>query len=185
MLTVATVAWIVAPQETTKTKTKPVRKRWFVMATINQVCDYIILACQEGGERLNLLKLQKLLYYAQAWNLAINEKPLFAGKFQAWVHGPVNREIYVRFAGAKSLYSAVDQTDMTEGFTLDNISPEDRQHIDNVLEVYAPFSGSDLEAQTHSEDPWIRARGACKPTERCETELDEAFMASYYKQRLN
>ena len=185
MLTVATVARMAASHETSKTKTKPVRKRWFVMATINQVCDYIILACQEGGERLNLLKLQKLLYYAQAWNLAINGKPLFAGKFQAWVHGPVNREIYNRFSGAKSLYSAVDQADMTEGFTLDNISPDDRQHIDNVLEVYAPFSGSDLEAQTHSEDPWIRARGTCKPTERCENELDEAFMASYYKQRLN
>jgi uncharacterized phage-associated protein len=155
------------------------------MANIHQVCDYIILACQEGGERLNLLKLQKLLYYAQAWNLALNDKTLFAGKFQAWVHGPVNREIYDRFAGAKSLYSAVDKSDIPEGFSLECMSAEDRQHIDNVLEVYASFSGSDLEAQTHSEDPWIRARGTCKSTDRCETELDETFMASYYKQRLN
>lgn len=155
------------------------------MATINQVCDYIILMCQEGGERLNLLKLQKLLYYTQAWNLAFSEKPLFDGKFQAWVHGPVNREIYTRFAGLKSLYSAVDETDISAGFSPDQISPEERLHIDNVLEIYAPFSGSDLEAQTHSEEPWIRARGSCKPTERCETELDEAFMGEYYKQRLN
>jgi uncharacterized phage-associated protein len=154
------------------------------MATINQTCDYIILMCQEGGEKLSLLKLQKLLYYTQAWNLAFSEKPLFAGKFQAWVHGPVNREIYDRFVGAKSLYSEVDRSDITQGFDPEQISPEERLHIDNVLEVYAPFSGSDLEAQTHSEEPWIAARGSCRPTERCEDELDEALMGSFYRQRL-
>jgi uncharacterized phage-associated protein len=146
------------------------------MATINQVCDYIILMCRSGGEQLNVLKLQKLLYYVQAWNLAFTGKPLFDGKFQAWVHGPVNREIFDRFAATKSLYAAVEEADITA---------EERLHIDNVLEIYAPFSGSDLEAQAHAEEPWIRARKNCRPTERCAVELDEALMGEYYKKRLN
>lgn len=154
------------------------------MATVNQVCDYIILMCQTGGERLNLLKLQKLLYYVQAWSLAFSGKPLFDGKFQAWVHGPVNREIYDRFAATKTLYSAIDESDMTPDFDPDTISKEDRLHIDNVLEVYAPLSGSDLEAQAHNEEPWIEARKGFRPTQRCEKELDENLMAAYYQKRI-
>jgi uncharacterized phage-associated protein len=154
------------------------------MPTINTVCDYIILMCRSGGEHLNLLKLQKLLYYAQAWNLAFFEKPLFDGKFQAWVHGPVNREIYDRFSNAKTLYSEVDVTDITPDFDPEKIPEDVRLHINNVLEVYAPFSGSDLEAQAHDEEPWIIARGDCRPTQRCENELDERLMGEYYRKRL-
>jgi uncharacterized phage-associated protein len=154
------------------------------MATVNQVCDYIILMCRSGGERLNVLKLQKLLYYVQAWSLAFSGKPLFDGKFQAWVHGPVNREIYARFAGTKTLYSAIDESDITPNFDPNVISPEDRLHIDNVLEVYAPLSGSDLEAQAHGEEPWIDARKGCRPTQRCENELNEGLMAEFYQKRI-
>jgi uncharacterized phage-associated protein len=155
------------------------------MAHIDDVCDYIILQCRTGNADLNLLKLQKLLYYVQAWSLAFTGKTLFDGKFQAWVHGPVNRYIYDRFADTKSLYSAVEQTDMRPNFDPDqSLSSEERLHIDNVLEVYAPFSGSDLEAQAHTEEPWVRARTGYRPTQRCECELDEALMAEYYRKRV-
>jgi len=157
-----------------------------VMATVNDVCDYIILMCCSGGENLNLLKLQKLLYYVQAWSLAFEERPLFEGKFQAWVHGPVNRDIFNRFAGEKTLYSPIDEGDITPGFNPETaLSADDRLHIDNVLEVYAKFSGSELEAQAHIEEPWIRARGGCSPTSRCETELDEKFVGEYYRARIS
>lgn len=154
------------------------------MANINQVCDYIILMCCTGGEQLNLLKLQKLLYYVQAWHLAFKRTPLFEGKFQAWVHGPVNREIYDRFSREKTLYSPVDASNLTSNFDPSSIVEEDRLFIDNVLEVYAPFTGSALEAQAHGEEPWIQARGSCRPSERCERELDENVMAAYYRKRL-
>jgi uncharacterized phage-associated protein len=156
----------------------------FLVANVNQVCDYIILTCSDAGEQINLLKLQKLLYYSQAWSLAFTGTPLFDGKFQAWVHGPVNRAIYDRFVGAKTLYSALSKSDIAEGFDPNVLSPDEQLHIQNVLEVYAPFSGSDLEAQAHSEEPWMRARGACLPAERCETDLDENLMMSYYRGRL-
>jgi uncharacterized phage-associated protein len=155
------------------------------MANINNVCDYIIMMCKSGGEQLNLLKLQKLLYYVQAWSLAFTGKPFFNGKFQAWVHGPVNREIYQRFSGTKTLYSTVDESDMQPDFNPEtSLSAEDRLHIDNVLEVYASYSGSELEAEAHGEEPWIKARGNCRPSERCESELDEELMKKFYASRL-
>ena len=152
--------------------------------TIDDAADYIILRLVSGGERVNLLKLQKLVYYAQAWNLAIREQPLFDAKFQAWVHGPVSRKLYDRFAESKSLYSPVSETDLQAGFSPDRISPADRAHIDAVMEVYAPFSGSQLEEMTHQELPWQSARRGFEPSQRCEIEMDESLMTTYYSQRL-
>ena len=39
-------------------------------------------------------KLQKLCYYAQAWNLVFNGQKMFNGEFEAWVHEPVNRSLW-------------------------------------------------------------------------------------------
>ncbi|MES1173555.1 MAG: type II toxin-antitoxin system antitoxin SocA domain-containing protein, partial [Myxococcales bacterium] len=57
--------------------------------TVHDVCDYTIVKCSDAGEPLSALKLQKLVYYAQAWYLAFAGVPLFHGTFEAWVHGPV------------------------------------------------------------------------------------------------
>lgn len=151
---------------------------------LNDVCDYIIVKTTEGGEALNLLKLQKLVYYVQAWHLAFHNRPLFDGKFQAWVHGPVSRALYARFAGDKSLYSPVGPEDVRPGFNPDLINAEDRAHIDAVLELYAPLTGSQLEEMTHREAPWQEARRGFAPSARCENEISEASMASYYAKRL-
>ena len=151
---------------------------------INSACDYIVLKVKQAGESLNLLKLQKLLYYAQAWHLAFYGERLFVGKFQAWIHGPVNREIYDRFVGSKSLYSEVNEEDIEAGFNIEAVPEEQRNHIDRVLEVYAKFRGSQLEEMSHGETPWIEARMGYRPTERCENEINEESMRRYYANRV-
>ncbi len=154
------------------------------MMTLNDCTNYIITkTCDDGG--LSVLKLQKLVYYAQAWHLAFNGTPLFAGKFEAWVHGPVNRELYKRFAASKQLYSAVTRADVGDGFKTELLNVEDRRHIDNVLETYAGLSGTQLEELTHSEAPWRSARGDLPLSERCEKEIDELEMGNYYRARLS
>ena len=69
------------------------------MNSIHDITDYIILRVKSEDRFASLinLKLQKLLYYVQAWSYGINKKPMFDGEFEAWIHGPVNREIYNRF----------------------------------------------------------------------------------------
>ena len=69
------------------------------MNSINDIADYVILAAKADDNDISLsnLKLQKLLFYIQAWSYGINKKPLFQGDFQAWVHGPVNVEIFKTF----------------------------------------------------------------------------------------
>lgn len=153
-------------------------------ARIDDVVDYIVVKLDEARANLTILKLQKLLYYVQAWRLALRDQTLFDGKFQAWVHGPVNRQVYDRFASKYTMYAALRREDVRVGFDADALSPAIRAHIDEVLEAYANYSGSQLERMTHDEAPWIEARGDKGPAERCERELDEATMASYFKQEL-
>ena len=154
------------------------------MATVNQVVDYIVVKVDEANASLNLLKLQKLLYYIQAWALATTGKPVFSNKFQAWVHGPVCREVYDRFRETHSLY---DQVTVTDGIraSASDLDLATREHVDEVLEAYAGLSGSQLEAMTHREQPWIQARGNRNPAERCEVEIDERVMADFYAKLLN
>lgn len=155
------------------------------MLDINKICDYIIFRLRaEGNGDLSHLKLQKLLYYVQAWYLAFENKPLFDGKFQAWIHGPVNRKIYNRFKDTKYIYSTINTSDIIEKDIVDKLEPSVKEHIDIVLEVYAGFSDTTLELKTHCEQPWIDARSGFQSFERCEVELLEDTMRDYYKARL-
>ena len=151
---------------------------------INQAGDYIILKLTEAGEELNHLKLQKLLYYAQAWYLAFYGKQLFYEDFQAWIHGPINRTLYDRFASTKSLYSDIERDDISPEFELKSLSEQDRNHLDTILETYAKFSGVQLEEMTHKETPWIEARKGYRSSQRCEEPINCEVMRDYYVARL-
>lgn len=151
---------------------------------IQDVTDYLIGAFADEPGNLTVLKLQKLLYYVQAWHLATKGAPLFEGKFQAWVHGPVNRQVYDRFKDTHGLYSPVTAASIRGEFERNAISGEPRAHIDEIVEAYGRFTGTQLEDMTHDERPWIEARGGRKDYERCETEIDERTMSVYYQSLL-
>lgn len=156
------------------------------MKDINNICDYVIFRITgEGNGSLSHLKLQKLLYYIQSWHLAFEKDPLFKGKFQAWIHGPVNREIYNRFKDTKYMYSSINLKDIQQqDLSFSTIEQNKKDHIDSVLEVYAPFSDVQLENMTHNEKPWIEAREGYEPFQRCEEEIDEKTMHHYYASRV-
>jgi len=50
---------------------------------------FINRADRLAGDDMTHLKLQKLIYFAQAWHLANTGEPLFREDMQAWTHGPV------------------------------------------------------------------------------------------------
>ena len=63
--------------------------------SVNTTCDLVIADLLDANTELTVLKVQKLLYYCQAWHMAFYDgRRLFDGPFEAWVHGPVNRTIY-------------------------------------------------------------------------------------------
>ena len=147
---------------------------------INGVADYVILYAKADEDiSLSNLKLQKLLYYIQAWSYGIKERPLFDGIFQAWVHGPVNPEIFTRFKQKdKTLYSEITKSDVINKNP--KIPQEDCEHIELVLNSYLKYSGADLERISHAETPWQDARRGYGPWERCENEITPTSMKEFY-----
>ena len=151
------------------------------MNSINDIADYVILAAKADDNDISLsnLKLQKLLFYIQAWSYGINKKPLFQGDFQAWIHGPVNVEIFKRFKESeKNLFSEITLEDVKNKNP--KINDEDKGFIDYILDNYLKYSGPDLERLSHSEEPWIKARGTCGSWDRCETVISPESLISFY-----
>ena len=151
---------------------------------VNIVADYVILRLN-ADEKNNLinLKLQKLLYYIQAWSLGINKKKFLNCSFEAWVHGPVSRELYERFKFSHSLYSFITVSDVTNKNPENEIEQADIKFINYILDNYAGFSGAELETMTHNENPWKEARIGYDPMQSCNKIISEDSMLKYYGER--
>jgi uncharacterized phage-associated protein len=115
-------------------------------ATIDQIADYIIDFAHESGAFISNLKLQKLVYYAQAWHLALKERPLFDGEFEAWVHGPVNPALYQRF----KVYS---YNSIGKDVVKPALDPETETFMQDLLAEYFELDAYELERLTHQETP--------------------------------
>jgi uncharacterized phage-associated protein len=146
--------------------------------SVNMVADWFLSRVdREAGDAITHLKLQKLLYFAQAWYLANKGKPLFAAKFQAWAHGPVVREIYDRFKGQGwAGLEAPEQPPKLGKATVD--------YLEQVFGIYGKFGAKHLEELTHQHAPWVEARGGIDPAARCETVISEESMRDYYGKKI-
>lgn len=139
------------------------------MATANDVAAYIVARQQE----LSAMKLQKLLYYSQAWHLVWDEEPLFADQIQAWANGPVVPAVYDHHRGRFSIreWPWGDPDALTE---------DEAETVDVVLQSYGGLDGRKLSYLTHSEDPWRNARGDLPPTARSHAEIAPDDLQDYY-----
>ena len=107
----------------------------------------------ESGDLLSHLKLQKLVYYAQAFHLAIFGKPLFSETVQAWDHGPVVPALYQEY----KVYGSGPIPSVAPGSANAPFSPQQLELLDEVNEVYGQFGAIALRNLTHEEDPWLNA----------------------------
>ena len=152
--------------------------------SVNDIADCILLKLNADEDCYVMnLKLQKLVYYVQAWNFGKNADPFVEGDFEAWIHGPANRVLYDRFKDTKSLYSVIGKEDVFNRDALDVLEPEDSEFIDLILDNYASYNASDLERMTHKEDPWIMARKGYGPLDRCTNVISPESMIDYYGKR--
>lgn len=126
-------------------------------------------------KRCTTMKLQKLLYYCQAWHLVWNDTPLFKEKIEAWANGPVVRQLYQFHKGL----FIITLDDMTLG-NPNKLSENQKADIDSVLDAYGDKSSQWLVEQTHMESPWRNARRGIPPSERGDVEITHQDMAEYY-----
>ena len=143
------------------------------MANVFDVAQYILN--MQGS--MTTMKLQKLIYYCQAWSVVWDEKPMFAERIEAWASGPVVRELYDEHKG-------IFQISSLEKGNTDNLKIEEKETIDTVLDAYGDKSAQWLADLTHMEDPWIDARKGIPTGQNCENEITPASIHEYYSSLL-
>lgn len=120
-------------------------------------------------------KLQKMCYYAVAWSYALYGESLFDDcAFEAWAHGPVSVTLFNKFKGNR----------------WKNLTPENRrvsldaresELLQSVMLTYGEDTANGLEALSHTEMPWIRARGNTPSGEPSHRLIDPDDMRDYYR----
>lgn len=144
--------------------------------TASEIADFFLDFAKEHGDYLSHLKIQKLVFYADAWYMVNNDgEPLIEDEFEAWVHGPVVRSLYSRFRnfGWQPILETVKKPDLTA---------QQENHLIEVYDVFGSLSAYELEQMTHNEKPWLSARGNLSPDESCNTIIDKSIMYSFYKE---
>ncbi|MBM6445292.1 SocA family protein [Pseudomonas sp. MIL9] len=120
------------------------------MHSCSDVAKYFLCqASTDDGDLISNLKLQKLVYYAQGFSLALHGEPLFPEPIEAWKHGPVVPALYREYRDFKS-----DAIPVPIDFDPSIFSRKTKQLLDEVYDVYGQYSAWKLRQLTHSESPW-------------------------------
>ena len=132
---------------------------------------FLQLSDSDAGDVMTNLKLQKLVYYAQGFSLALHNRPLFEERIVAWEHGPVVAELYHEFKTFGKNQVEVD-SEIAEGTFTD----EQMELLSEVNQVYGQFSAWKLRDMTHNEIPWKQtAQGS---------EIKHELLKEYFKTQL-
>lgn len=141
------------------------------MVNVFSVAEYIL---SKLGP-MTAMKLQKLVYYSQAWHLTWDEEPLFEERIEAWANGPVVPSLYAAHRGEYRVQEGMF-SDRVDGA----LSNDEVESIDAVLEVYGDKDPQWLSNLTHLEDPWKIARLGVPDGQRCNKEITKDTLIEFY-----
>ena len=139
------------------------------MVRVLDVAAYIL---QEVGP-MTAMKLQKLVYYSQAWSLVWDDVSLFPEEIKAWANGPVCPALY-------SAHRGMFNVSGTLGGDPDALDGEQQETVDSVIRFYGDKSSQWLSDLTHKERPWREVREGLSDGERGDVVITDAAMAEYY-----
>lgn len=104
---------------------------------------------EEAGDLVSNLKLQKLVYYAQGFHLAVYDEPLFDDAIEAWTHGPVVPVVYHHFK-----HHGSGSIPVPDDFNPTVFTQEQFELLNEVQQIYGQYSAWRLREMTHEEAPW-------------------------------
>ena len=124
-----------------------------------------------GG--MTAMKLQKLVYYCQAWSLVWDEAPLFPEDIEAWASGPVVRELFEAHRG-EYIVSTISEGDPNK------LNITQKETVQAVINYYGKKSSQWLSDLTHMEDPWKNTRTGIPEMVRSSRIIQLAIIDEYY-----
>jgi len=121
------------------------------IASAVNVADYLLWRAREVGDLITNLKIQKLLYYAQAWYLVNTGERLFRDDIEAWEFGPVVKSAYRRYKRFEG--NPIDSSRKKPA----GLSARQEGFLDDFFRIFGSLSAAELVNMTHNERPWQRA----------------------------
>jgi uncharacterized phage-associated protein len=149
-----------------------------MIKTLNcfDIAEYFIKLANSTGSFISNLKLQKLVYYAQAWHLALHDEPLFREDFEAWVHGPVIPSLYKKYE--KFGWHPIEQE------VEPDLPTEVREFLDEVSQEYFACDAYELEQMIHIEAPWNQARDGLPADAPSNSVIRQEWIKEYFQKRV-
>lgn len=149
------------------------------MRSVLEVALYFLYCIDRDAEQLmSPLKLQKLVYYGQAWSLVFQDQPLFQEEIQAWTYGPVVHEVWSRYQQYR--HKAIPEPDEA----LPQFLPDEIEVLEEVWNAYGDLDVKRLDELVRSELPWLNARKGLDPAERSYNVISHQDMKAYYSSLL-
>ncbi|MEG0022512.1 MAG: DUF4065 domain-containing protein [Bacilli bacterium] len=138
---------------------------------MDSVANYLLSECED----ITPLALQKILYYIQGFYFAFTKKFIFKQNCEAWVHGPVFKEIYNKYK--KYCYDPITGYDLKDEVSF---SVTEKAIIDSVIKNFGCYSGKILESFTHAETPWLETRGDLPATMSSDKQINKDLISAYF-----
>lgn len=138
---------------------------------INLSIEYLLNRCED----ITPLALQKALYYIQGFYYAFYNTFIFSEDCEAWLHGPVYRDIYFRYRDYR-----FDSIEGNDDFDCSVFSSSEKAILDSVIKNLCCYSGKVLETFTHSETPWILTRGELSADKASERIIHKESIGNYF-----
>ena len=128
-----------------------------------QLARWILKKANVNGDSVTNLKLQKILYFTQAWHLVNFNRPIFNEPIEAWAYGPVIRSVYENYKRFKN--SPIDIRVLPS--QVPTFPKRQSELLEEVYEIYMKFPAYALVNMTHNDDPWknnfIKGGSNCIP----------------------
>lgn len=148
------------------------------MYDVLDISRYIINYCNSKDYDLSNLKLQKILYFIQAYYVSKSKdkKPCFKDRIEAWDFGPVVPKVYHEYKKygstnipAVTTYIKLDRNNIWNSkvveYSDEFIEDYDKEIINNLVDNFSRFSTTVLVRITHNQLPWIEAYKCGKNSE--------------------
>lgn len=121
------------------------------------VANAFIELSQKDNTPLTNMKLQKLVYFAHGFALALNQDGLFREPVRAFQWGPVISDLYnaVKQYGSHSITERISLPPGEASIVLSDSSNPATQIVTMVWQKYGKFSAAQLSTVTHKANtPW-------------------------------
>ena len=142
--------------------------------TPEQIANWFLCSIdRSSGEAITHLKLQKLVFYAQAWSLALFDRPLFKEDIEAWAHGPVVPSLFNKYRGKR-------WSNLEAPPTCPKFNKETEGLLKEVLSIYGKYDAKYLERLTHQEGIWKKARIGVPPEGASSCVISKEKMRKYF-----